>query len=421
MNRGESSMRWSFIRIAVPALAVAAIGTAGNAQAAVSYSVAGDVYSEDFNAPKFPANSNPLNLDGNGDPVGIQYNQQAHIQNGNTPWPGGWKDNYARDETYLGLPGWYLHHESTIGTPVLDEEGNTKWYTTGGANGHAQFRFGGGNSPSVSPTTGQQVGGNGGTGFFSFAVTNCLTCGERALGVRSAGVFGRMYIGLQLINDTGTTLNSFTITYDGEQYSEAASHPENGPFDPDGFDLQWSLVADATNWGSSTAGVGFYDGVSGVDYGGFADSFVSPINDNNPEFNLATVNTILYPNNAVRDITHTVTGIEWAPGAELWIRWRDTLGIHDGIAIDNVRFSAIAAVGPELDGDFNGDGSIDAADYVVWRKSYPGTYTQADYDAWVTNFGTNVGGGSGGAVPEPSTLLCGAFAIALGLASRRKR
>ncbi len=170
-----------------------------NAVAGISYSTAGSTISENFNAPKFPEATNPDNIDPDtGNPVGIQYNGSAHIQNGNTPWPGGWKDNYARDATYLGLPGWYLYHENTIGTPVLDEEGNTQWYSTGGANGHAQFRFGGGNAAS-------------GTGFFSFAVTNCLTCGERALGTRSASAFGRMYIGMQLINDTGATLNGFRL------------------------------------------------------------------------------------------------------------------------------------------------------------------------------------------------------------------
>ena len=43
--------------------------------------------------------------------------------------------------------------------------------------------------------------------------------------------------------------------------------------------------------------------------------------------------------NRVAGITHMVSGIKWAPGTELWIRWRDGY-THDGIAIDNVSFSA---------------------------------------------------------------------------------
>ena len=38
-------------------------------------------------------------------------------------------------------------------------------------------------------------------------------------------------------------------------------------------------------------------------------------------------------------------------------------------------------------GDYNRDGTVDAADYVVWRSGLGTTYTQADYDVWRANFG----------------------------------
>jgi hypothetical protein len=76
------------------------------------------------------------------------------------------------------------------------------------------------------------------------------------------------------------------------------------------------------------------------------------------------------------------------------------------------------------EGDYNYDGNIDAADYVVWRKGLGATYTQSDYDVWRANFGNvslGVGAGSGAAspsaepfpdvVPEPA---CGVLII-LGL------
>jgi fibronectin-binding autotransporter adhesin len=63
-----------------------------------------------------------------------------------------------------------------------------------------------------------------------------------------------------------------------------------------------------------------------------------------------------------------------------------------------------------LDGDYNGDGRVDAADYVVWRKN-PAAFGghPAGYNTWRANFGTG-GGGSGAlsghaAVPEPTTML----------------
>ena len=64
---------------------------------------------------------------------------------------------------------------------------------------------------------------------------------------------------------------------------------------------------------------------------------------------------------------------------------------------------------PGLAGDYNMDGTVDAADYVVWRRS---DGSPSGYNVWRTNFGQ--GGGAGAfagsgdgnnAVPEPSSLL----------------
>ena len=56
----------------------------------------------------------------------------------------------------------------------------------------------------------------------------------------------------------------------------------------------------------------------------------------------------------------------------------------------------LAAAG--LPGDFNNDGTVDAADYVVWRKGLStATYTPAAYNVWRANFGASLGVGSGGA------------------------
>ena len=64
-----------------------------------------------------------------------------------------------------------------------------------------------------------------------------------------------------------------------------------------------------------------------------------------------------------------------------------------------------------LPGDYNNDGKVNAADYVLWRKS-PGTFggNPAGYNTWRANFGTGGPGagsglGGGNSVPEPSALL----------------
>ena len=79
-------------------------------------------------------------------------------------------------------------------------------------------------------------------------------------------------------------------------------------------------------------------------------------------------------------------------------------------------------------GDFNGDGTVDTADYVVWRSTHgsntdlradgngDGTIDDADYGVWRAHFGTTYGGDMLGItmVPEPATalmLLAGMFIL----------
>ena len=77
----------------------------------------------------------------------------------------------------------------------------------------------------------------------------------------------------------------------------------------------------------------------------------------------------------------------------------------------------------QITGDYNGDGTVDAADYTVWRDSLGrsgmglaadgdgnGVIDQADYNLWKSNFGSHDGNGAGlsarESVPEsnPVTL-----------------
>ncbi len=82
-----------------------------------------------------------------------------------------------------------------------------------------------------------------------------------------------------------------------------------------------------------------------------------------------------------------------------------------------------------LAGDFNGNGIVDAADYVVWRKGLGPTYTPSDYNVWRAQFGRTPGSGTGAGlgdattVPEPAVgLFLAAVLCALsGLRGCRKR
>jgi hypothetical protein len=96
-------------------------------------------------------------------------------------------------------------------------------------------------------------------------------------------------------------------------------------------------------------------------------------------------------------------------------QFRDELALRDV----NFYFAWVDFLNPlappptALPGDYNGDGSVDAADYVVWRK---GDGSDEGYNDWRTNFGHTAGSGSGAladaAVPEPASLaLCAMILI----------
>jgi hypothetical protein len=77
-------------------------------------------------------------------------------------------------------------------------------------------------------------------------------------------------------------------------------------------------------------------------------------------------------------------------------------------------------------GDFDSYGVVDAADYIVWRKS-KGTPT--DYNTWRANMGVAYGSGSGDssgttdalAVPEPGAVVLGLMAIVVMAVQSRRR
>jgi hypothetical protein len=89
---------------------------------------------------------------------------------------------------------------------------------------------------------------------------------------------------------------------------------------------------------------------------------------------------------------------------------------------------------PGLLGDFNDDGQVNAADYVVWRKHDGGTTAlpnddglgtpigAAHYDLWTAHFGEVQlpGIGAGGEIPEPGTFVLAAVGILLFGAGRSR-
>jgi hypothetical protein len=110
-----------------------------------------------------------------------------------------------------------------------------------------------------------------------------------------------------------------------------------------------------------------------------------------------------------------------------------TTAADEQVGIENLRLLGTI---PALVGDYNGNGSVDAADYVVWRNNVGGNASafaagsrdpantgpigQDDYAAWRANFGDALAVGATSAVPEPMTVWLVAYGLTLRLLSSRK-
>lgn len=107
-----------------------------------------------------------------------------------------------------------------------------------------------------------------------------------------------------------------------------------------------------------------------------------------------------------------------------------------GALYDNLKITAFEDRMLGLAGDFNGDGTVDAADYTVWRAnlgaadesslngngSGSGGVDEADFNLWRTQYGQASGLAAASAtVPEPSTVLLIVMGLAATAMGRRNR
>ena len=87
------------------------------------------------------------------------------------------------------------------------------------------------------------------------------------------------------------------------------------------------------------------------------------------------------------------------------------------VLVNSVPDSGVVSINLQsFAGDYNGDGTVDTADYTVWRDSFgqigtdlaadgdgSGEIDGGDYTVWTTNFGLATSSSS--AVPEPSAIF----------------
>lgn len=277
MKTKRASLPLLLLMSAVPALS----------RAAILYSTPGSLYTENFNSLPTDAPS------------------AGNVQAGTPPsYTNGWQDDsgsVAGD--HFSLAGWYLYHPLAIAAE-------------GGSNTHQRVRFG--------------PGANTGS-FWVFSSSSTDT--EKSLGdVGSLTIAGdgvNVSMALRLTNTTGSTLGSFTLTYDGKQWRDGQSAT------PETLNFGYSTTATVTDWFDTAT----FAGVPAL-------NFTAPVSSGT-----ASGGTAVIGNTAglVSGITATVTGLNWAPGTDLWLRWADPQlagNADDGLSIDNVRFSATAVPEP---------------------------------------------------------------------------
>lgn len=210
--------------------------------------------------------------------------------------------------TQTGVGPYYLSSSPYNGTNL----GGWSFGKIGGSGTVATFAVGTGS------------GNSGAT--YSFGASGSS---ERALGALLSGTVASTW-GATLVNNTGQTITQFTLSYYGEQWRYGGGTLGG----TDRIYVEYGV-------GATDVLTGTFTTLSSLD-------FTSPINSATAVGTAGAKdgNT----NRALR--TATVSGVTWAPGQTLVVRWRDADvgGSDDGLAIDDVSFSTPISgpVGPSV-------------------------------------------------------------------------
>ena len=99
-------------------------------------------------------------------------------------------------------------------------------------------------------------------------------------------------------------------------------------------------------------------------------------------------------------------------------------GLTGSLEWDTSKLYTDGTIRVVLPGDFNNNGTVDAADYALWQKGLGTIYTAADYNTWRTHYGKTAAGSGTSldattTIPEPASLTLALLAIAA-LTHRRR-
>ena len=163
-----------------------------------------------------------------------------------------------------------------------------------------------------------------------------------------------------------------------------------------------------------------------------SDDFLYVIDTSN--FNTSEITTFTTPlGSGTESVIVETFGFEGNPGNGLQdfglTRLQLQVNADDAgvLALEVMSVSIVPITDPELAGDYNGDGMVDSADYVVWRDTLGDTgaglaadgngdevIDVADFDIWSDNFGASgpPAASALAAIPEPATVVLLAFCVA---------
>lgn len=229
------------------------------------------------------------------------------------------------------------------------------------------------------------------------------------LGIQIAGIASPTFLGTNLISFAGDLKNTSTtapgsfyssgkVLFETESNSATAGDGGYSKSNDSYFASPWQTLLASPNGAGETVNSLFIDGGT---YGAMPARV--PADGTYP---FAYINV-------TAEAGVSITGT-FAIGSD-----PATIGNGDGLrlTLDGQLVSVI-----HVNGDFNGNGVVDAADYVLWRSGGPLLNDSTagvgpdDYELWRSRFGVTTGAGAlvgtvPTAVPEPSSI--GLFAIAI--------
>ena len=258
-----------------------------------------------------------------------------------------WTDNTT-------LPGWYAAQRAAGGGNVTGSRDPNPW------------------TPLVSTFFRVSTGTDTSGSLYSFGLASSS---QRSLGSVGSGTSGDLSYGIAFVNNTPSTITQFNLRYVGRQWRfSGATAPQSLEFDykvDNAFAVE-QFQASLENSGASAG----WTRVPELD-------FTSPV----VAGAAAALDGTATANSQLRE--RTVTGLSWAPGQVLYLRWYDdnSPGNDHALAIDDFQFDTTVISTPNL--LVNAAAAPNIVEQVGGQITY--TLNVSNSGAVIANGGTIVG------------------------------